>query len=713
MVKKQIKTKSKPVSKEIAGKTKRAASGTAKVSSAKPRNRIVAESKDGSAKYVVRGTVTHPDKSPAVGFKVIAFDKDVSGDDRLGEALTDASGSYRIQYGDASFRRSPKESRGADIFIRILSDISEQVFESKTKRNAPVEFVLDVQLPAKTFLVRGQVRSADGTPVPGAQVRVYDKDLRRRETLGASELISADKNGSFEVVYTAEQFTRAEKNGADLLVEARQDDKAEWSAAPIRFNAQPVEVVDVTLNAVYRGPSEFRRLVDGIAPLLDGLTMAQLTESAEFQDISFLGNELDVDRQLVAQLALSALRAQEEDLLRHEEYYGLFRQNLPTDLDALLEQQTDALRGALEVSARDNIVGAMSGQDLDGFVVRVLQLKADRALGPGAEDGSASLGDLLAVAVDAGKRERIAKHFAEHEGASDAFWKALEEDRGVGADEVKAVRQTLALGNLTGGHLPLVRALYQMGKDKAAFTDLRGFAQFDEAEWQAVLRAPQEPGDSTSPPIGFPAGQESIESYARTLNGFIEHAFPMAVIANRLERDISDNGPFKEAKDDLLRFFSNNPVFSFADAPPDLYLSDGAGEKLRDVKNPGALREQLRGMRRVFNLAPRFPEMRALLADDLDSATAMVHAGKRRFTEKHGETLGGPDGAREVFERAEHIHATALSFVLKHAAASNSPLPCDRPSGGEVGRGAPGIDRQIGIARGAGLFHLVRFARTV
>ncbi len=69
-------------------------------------------------------------------------------------------------------------------------------------------------------------------------------------------------------------------------------------------------------------------------------------------------------------------------------------------------------------------------------------------------------------------------------------------------------------------------------------------------------------------------------------------------------------------------------------------------------------------MRRVFNLAPRFPEMRALLADDLDSATAMVHAGKRRFTERHGETLGGPDGAREVFERAEHIHATALSFVL-------------------------------------------------
>ncbi|MEJ7711907.1 MAG: hypothetical protein WKF84_19065 [Pyrinomonadaceae bacterium] len=68
-------------------------------------------------------------------------------------------------------------------------------------------------------------------------------------------------------------------------------------------------------------------------------------------------------------------------------------------------------------------------------------------------------------------------------------------------------------------------------------------------------------------------------------------------------------------------FFANNPEFSFTETPPDVYLSDEA-EKLRDIEHPEVLRAQLKTMQRVFNVTPRFSEMRALLADDLHSATA-------------------------------------------------------------------------------------------
>lgn len=74
---------------------------------------------DPGQRLIVRGTVSYRDMSPAAGLTVIAFDKDIGGEDRLGQATSDATGGYLITYSAAEFRRSPNESRGADIFIRI------------------------------------------------------------------------------------------------------------------------------------------------------------------------------------------------------------------------------------------------------------------------------------------------------------------------------------------------------------------------------------------------------------------------------------------------------------------------------------------------------------------------------------------------------------------------------------------------------------------
>ena len=617
------------------------------------------------------------------GLRVEAWDKDKICDDLVGSAVTDEQGAFQIEFTSSHFAELFLD-RQPDLFFKVfredelIKSTEDSVLWNVAAENTEVVIEADVPSavkPKETFVVRGQVRLADGSPCIGALVRAFDKDLRSREPLGKPEPVISDTEGRYEISYTADQFSRVEKQSADLLVEARQNEKTDWIAEPIRFNAQPIEIVNITFGGAYRGPSEFTLLVDEITPLLDGLTMSQLTENSEVQDITFLSNETGIDRQVIAWIAVSALRAEEEDLLRHEEYYGLFRQNLPTDLNALLGQDGDTLRGAIAKSARDNIIRPMPEQDLDDFVARVLQLEARRTLHPSRENEPASLGDLLTVAVDAGKHELIAKLFLERGGANDAFWKALEEETSVNPDELKAVRQTLALGAFTANHLPLVRALYQMGRDKQVFADLRGFAQLDETDWQAVLQRPQEPGDKNSKPIGFPPGQQSIEPYAHTLNQFIENTFPMAVIANQIQRDNSTESPSKEANSDVLVFISNNPEFSFTDTRPESYLSTNTIVKLRDIKNPDVLRAQLKSMQRVFNIVPSYPKMRALLADGLHSATAIVQLGKRRFTEKYAEPLGGTSKAREVYRKAEHVHATALNVYMKHAAAFNSPTP--------------------------------------
>lgn len=533
------------------------------------------------------------------------------------------------------------------------------------------------------FVVRGHVTGANGDHF----VIAYDKDFRSEQPLGKSPI---DSQGNYEIRYTADKFKIAEKGTADLRVAVCAPSGRELVSSEIKYHAGPETIISLTVGPGPVVASEYERYLTDLESVLQGVALIAIDAeepALKKQDLDFLAGDTGIDRQHIAWLVQAAVCQEKSKridptILTHVSYkfipaavfYGWFRLGLPTDLAELWSRSTESLISEFKKSLEANLIPRVLSGQLAVIEATINQLKAAQVLEPAPEGKPLSLGELLAVAVDREKRQVVANYFVQHGGATDTFWKALEEESGVPADEVKALKQTMVLGTFTDDHLPLVRELYQMGKGEAAFAELRGFAQLDETEWQAVLQRPQQPGDANGRPIGFPPGQESIESYARTLNQAIENAFPTAVISNRLERDNSNESPFKAAKSDLLVFFANNPEFSFTDTPPDVYLSDEA-EKLRDIEHPEVLRAQLKTMQRVFNVTPRFSEMRALLADDLHSATAMVYVGERRFTEKYGEPLGGVSKAREVYKKAAHVHATALNVYMKHAEAFNSPTP--------------------------------------
>src|SRR5262249_54110173 len=68
--------------------------------------------------------------------------------------------------------------------------------------------------PANPFVVRGQVRQADGSLLVGGIVHTFDKDLRGEELLGQA---TTDPAGHYAIQYTAAQFQRAEKQRADVI----------------------------------------------------------------------------------------------------------------------------------------------------------------------------------------------------------------------------------------------------------------------------------------------------------------------------------------------------------------------------------------------------------------------------------------------------------------------------------------------------------------
>ena len=72
---------------------------------------------------------------------------------------------------------------------------------------------LDQDVPI--FTVSGTVTSYDNFPVVGKIVKAFDKDLRKEEQLGSA---TTDKNGYYTITYTLFDFTRAEKETADLFI---------------------------------------------------------------------------------------------------------------------------------------------------------------------------------------------------------------------------------------------------------------------------------------------------------------------------------------------------------------------------------------------------------------------------------------------------------------------------------------------------------------
>lgn len=221
--------------------------------------------------YEVFGAVHDAaDDAPVAGIRVIAHDLDFGRPTVIGETRADADGRYRITFKDADFRATASERGGPELVVHAVDDKGVVIGKSKTVNNAG----LRTELHIKTNLghtVRGKVSDSLGRPLPGLKVVAFDRDLRRHQWLNDA---SSDAQGFYEIRYRPEDFRRAEGErplAADLFVVVLPGDGLEPVAtSEVRFNAKPVEIIDLVVSAVDDGPSEFERVTALVMPLLVG-----------------------------------------------------------------------------------------------------------------------------------------------------------------------------------------------------------------------------------------------------------------------------------------------------------------------------------------------------------------------------------------------------------------------------------------------------------
>lgn len=96
-------------------------------------------------RFDVHGSIKLADGSPAPGFLVGAFDRDLRNEQRLGTTRSGADGGYKIQYSSSQFENP--ESGSADIVLKVFANDHVVQATSAVLFNAPTSAQIDVTIP--------------------------------------------------------------------------------------------------------------------------------------------------------------------------------------------------------------------------------------------------------------------------------------------------------------------------------------------------------------------------------------------------------------------------------------------------------------------------------------------------------------------------------------------------------------------------------------
>ena len=417
---------------------------------------------------------------------------------------------------------------------------------------------------------------------------------------------TTDADGKYQIDYSSSQFKRAEKDSADLFVRVYRSNNQEPLIESLKiFNSPPVTTVDLTIgDTQFVGISEYEQILIEVTPLMQGVTWSQINENKETQDISFITSETGLSREKIDYLVIANKLAQTTKLPA-ESFYGLFRSNLPTDLDALLLKSIREYRQALEIALQKSIIPFKVRRELDRIIEGLRQLKLERAFEESNERARIRLGGLLSSAImseDKTQKKILAQKFfmlySKYEEDSkpiQEFWKDLRENHPDLREHVDNLQMSFQLSAITHGHWPLIKKIQSMQHD-GKIKNLRDLSNLDKDDWILLIRSKSD--DNIE--IGCPEdmlgeGDDRIKNYATIITHIFEDAFPTTVFTRRLEKH---NLPINK---DVVTFFRNNQNFDLKRDYVEKYLKDNPKSTI-GINNVKVFTTQLKKYQRVFRV---------------------------------------------------------------------------------------------------------------
>src|SRR5205807_2419992 len=166
------------------------------------------------------------------------------------------------------------------------------------------------------------------------------------------------------------------------------------------FKAQRIVKVRLLVDG---GPertwSEYEQLTSELEPLLDGVAIGDLVEDDEQHDVTLLAGKTGQPLDRVAALVVSHKLAAKTDL-PPEVFYGLVRQQQPTNLAELLAVDPSVQRQALSAAIAAGMIPGRLHDQLDDVQAGLRREAARYAGATQAANGTTPLGAVLGTVLD-------------------------------------------------------------------------------------------------------------------------------------------------------------------------------------------------------------------------------------------------------------------------------------------------------------------------
>jgi hypothetical protein len=457
--------------------------------------------------------------------------------------------------------------------------------------------------------VEGRISDGSGAPAPDLEVQLYERRFRDEIKLSTTH---TDGDGHYQAPYP--RAVAKARNA--LLVRVLDGGKVVAESAP-QFDLRPILAVDLTVDASHaRPPSELQRIHAAVVARAGKEAIADLTAA----DVAFLAGATGFSSSQLTMLVVAHKLGAAHPIdpaffyaqLREGTLLGAtgspvgarFAIDLGTPLDPLyfdlvLVDKTQ-LRAAVAKAIADRIVGASVERELDAIIAELA-----KSLEAAEQYRNVQQPQQLLTAVvanlAAGKHQEILAAIAGAKGGDpQAIADNLSKIQFVGGDDGGATGKLIA--GLIAAQPSLVSDLGKLG----------GIAGGSAAA----------PATTISPTASFLA---QLEAAAAT-----------------------DAPPHRDAMVAALK------------AKPGFDLARGNIDELLTTDAAPAVRDQLRATRRVFKIAPSYPQTKALLDAGIHSASQIAAMGESQFVKRF--SAGGafsPSDALATFRRAADITTAA------------------------------------------------------
>ncbi len=539
------------------------------------------------------------------------------------------------------------------------------------------------------YAVMGTVRDANGEGLAGLTVQVFEKTLRKEQMLAFGQTLA---NGSYTITYRPPTAPQAAASPSfNIVVKALNQQGDVWLVSRVIFGAKPMEKVDLMDGGgVYAGLSAFETLLAAIQPSLDGLPVAQLVETVDHPDITFVASESKQAPEHIMQLVVSYLLSETTDL-PPEVFYAFLRQNLPTTvptsllaasakftkIDVVLHNTLagiaaltpDVQKNALDHAFQKNLIPLKLKAQLDQILQKLQALRVSNALEQPYLTGKVSLKTMLSLSVLPDTLyTQFAQLYLSSRGASHDFWLALAKQTGFTPDVVADLRLTLGVGAMVKNHPPAVTFLKQ-GFQQQTYTNLQDLAKLSIDDWTRIVGQTGYPSNITGA-----TENDKISVFAHEIYARVEQAFPTTSFVAQIARGQT---PLVQYQPQVIQFFNDNPKLNLKSIHIDRYLKDNGEQALQNI--PVELRpqvvQQAKAMQRVLRLAPNTNAATALLSMNIHTAQQIYFTPQSSFTTSMIAQGATKTAAQRVYQRAGQTYAMTLARIAEFNIQFNGVIP--------------------------------------